>query len=65
MALEAIKFIHASQFNYASVMSPEIPQSKTYGGALTQGHFAIAIKPEKMLRFTVDVKGIFKFIFCL
>lgn len=31
LAPEAIKFTHASQFNYASVMSLEIPQSKTYG----------------------------------
>lgn len=33
LASEAIKFIHASQFNYASVMSFEIPQKKTYGVA--------------------------------
>lgn len=36
LALEAIKFTHASQFNYASVMSPEIPRSKTYGAASHQ-----------------------------
>lgn len=28
VAPEAIKFTHASQFNYATVMSPEIPQTK-------------------------------------